>query len=127
MTMCVCTDTCKLQHILDCHCCTAFQHIQSGKARATQLYMKQYLQIVHCQELGLAELTGCIGECMCIAVSFKGMWVVGLLIENLQAVLCHPLYMMLGEAELLNLLPQQHLRTDRAQHRHSTTSEDLSG
>ena len=64
---------------------------------------------------------------MCIAVSFKGMWVVGLLIENLQAVLCHPLYMMLGEAELLNLLPQQHLRTDRAQHRHSTTSEDLSG
>ena len=74
--MCVCTDTCKLQHILDCHCCTAFQHMQSGKARATQLYMKQYLQIVHCQELGLAELTGCFGECVhcCELQGYVGCW-----------------------------------------------------
>ena len=33
--------------------------------------------------------------------------------------------MMPGKAKLLHLLQLQHLRTDRAQNRHSITSEDL--
>ena len=35
--------------------------------------------------------------------------------------------MMLGKAKLLNLVQQQHLRTDRAQHSHIVISEDLPG
>ncbi len=44
MRTCVCTDMCKLQHVFHRQCCTAYQHMQTGKARATQLYVKQYLQ-----------------------------------------------------------------------------------
>ena len=31
----VCTDTRKLQYVFDCQCCTAYQHMQTGKARAS--------------------------------------------------------------------------------------------
>ncbi len=46
--------------------------LQSAKCRAVQMHW-----------LGLAQLTGCFAGCMCIAVSFKGAWLVGLLIGKL--------------------------------------------
>lgn len=51
--------------------------------------------IVHCDERGLAQLTGCFAEYVCIAVSFEGMWVFGTLTGKQQvpaAVLRRPLY-----------------------------------
>ncbi len=64
MRKCVCVDvSCKPQYVLDRHGCTAYQHMQTGKARATQSYMKQQpATVVYCQEIGRAQLTGCLAK-----------------------------------------------------------------